>query len=133
MCSVRVRLYGRISIQPCTKGIFIAQQSYSRGCEDTYPCLYNLFRVSPACAWYNRTWNTTWFSTFWRQRISSTVTATNAAFVNRILRRDSVFQQDGPSIAKAPPYPRFYYYDLLLLNRRSCNYRNPHSTRDKAS
>jgi len=89
------------------------------------------------------TWNTTWFSAFWRQRISSTVTATNAALIIRIsdmvlqyqsiLQRDSVFQQDGPSIAKAPPYPRFYYYDLLLLNRRSCNYRNPHSTRDKAS
>ena len=78
------------------------------------------------------TWNTTWFSTFWRQQISSTVTATNAAFVNRILQRDSVFQQDGPSIAKASPYPRFYYYDPKL-NRRSCNYRNPHSTRDKAS
>jgi len=45
------------------------------------------------------TWNTTWFSVFWRQRNSSTVTATNAAFVNRILQRDSVFQQDGPSIA----------------------------------
>ena len=57
------------------------------------------------------TWNTTWFSTFWRQRISSTVTATIAAFVNRILQRDSVFQSDGPSIAKASPYPRFYYYD----------------------
>jgi hypothetical protein len=28
------------------------------------------------------TWNTTWFSTFWRQRISSAATATNAAFVN---------------------------------------------------
>jgi len=56
------------------------------------------------------TWNTTWFSTFWRQRISSTVTATNAAFVNRILQRDSAFQQDGPSIAKASPYPRFFYY-----------------------
>ena len=78
------------------------------------------------------TWNTTWFSAFWRQRISSTVTATNAAFVNRILQRDSVFQQDGPSIAKAPPYPRFYNYDPKL-NRRSCNYRNPHSTRDKES
>jgi len=78
------------------------------------------------------TWNTTWFSTFWRQRISSTVTATNAAFVNRILQRDSVFQQDGPSIAKASPCPRFYYYDPKL-NWRSCNYRNPHSTRDKAS
>jgi len=36
------------------------------------------------------TWNTTWFSTFWRQRISSAVTATNAAFVNRILQRDAV-------------------------------------------
>ena len=78
------------------------------------------------------TWNTTWFSTFWRQRISSTVTATNAAFVNRILQRDSVFQQDGPSIAKASPYPRFYNYDPKL-NRRSCNHRNPHSTRDKNS
>jgi len=64
------------------------------------------------------TWNTTWFSTFWRQRISSTVTATNAAFVNRILQRDYVFQQDGPSIAKASPYPRFHYYDPKL-NRRS--------------
>ena len=68
------------------------------------------------------TWNTTWFSTFWRQQISSTVTATNAAFVNRVLQRDPVFQQDGPYIAKAPPYPRFYYYDPKL-NRRSCNYR----------
>jgi hypothetical protein len=54
------------------------------------------------------------------------------AFVNRILQRDSVFQQDGPSIAKAPPLPRFYNYDPKL-NRRSCNHRNPHSTRDKAS
>ena len=26
------------------------------------------------------TWNTTWFSAIWRQRVSSTVTATNAAF-----------------------------------------------------
>ena len=44
------------------------------------------------------TWNTAWFSTFWRQRISSTVTATNAAFVNRILQRDSVFETglEGP-------------------------------------
>jgi len=71
------------------------------------------------------TWNTTWFSTFWRQRISSTFTATNAAFVNRILQRDYVFQKDGPSIAKAPPCPRFYYYDPKL-NRRPCNHRNPH-------
>ena len=29
----------------------------------------------------------------WRQRISSTVTATNAAFVNRILQRDAVARQ----------------------------------------
>jgi hypothetical protein len=78
------------------------------------------------------TWNTTWFSVFWRQRISSTVTAKNSAFVNRILQRNSVFQKDGPSIAKASPYPRFYYYDPKL-NRRLCNYRNPHSTRDRAS
>ena len=54
-----------------------------------------------------------------------TVTATNAAFVNRILQRDYVFQKDGPSIAKAPPCPRFYYYDPKL-NRRPCNHRNPH-------
>jgi len=78
------------------------------------------------------TWNTKWFSTLWRQRISSRVTATNAAFVNRILQRDSVFQQDGPSTAKASPHPRFYNYDPKL-NRRSCNRRIPHLTRDKAS
>jgi len=63
---------------------------------------------------------------------STTVTATNAAFVNRILQRDSVFKQDGPSYARASPYPRFYNYDPKL-NRRSCNHRNPHLTRDKAS
>jgi len=40
--------------------------------------------------------------------------------------------QDGPSTAKASPYPRFYNYDPEL-NRRSCNYRNPHLTRDKAT
>ena len=44
---------------------------------------------------------------------------------------DNVFQKYGPSIAKPPPYPRFYNYDPKL-NRRSCNHRN-HSTRDKAS
>ena len=39
------------------------------------------------------TWNTTWFSKSWRQRISSTVTATNAAFVNRILHRVLFFNK----------------------------------------
>jgi hypothetical protein len=78
------------------------------------------------------TWNTTWFSTFWRQRISSTVTATNAAFVNRILQRDTVVQHDGPSIAKVPPYPRFYNYDPKQ-NRRSIIHRNPYIPREKAS
>ena len=57
------------------------------------------------------TWKTTWFSEYWRQRFSSTVKATNAAFVIRILQRVSVFKQDGPSIAKAQPYPRFYNYE----------------------
>ena len=64
------------------------------------------------------TWKTTWFSEYWRQRFSSTVKATNAAFVIRILQRVSVFKQDGPSIAKAQPYPRFYNYDPKV-NRRS--------------
>jgi len=78
------------------------------------------------------TWNTTWFSTFWRQRISSTVTATNATFVNRILQRDAVSQQGGPCTAKASPCPRFYNYDLKQ-NRRSIFHHFPQLTRDKAS
>jgi hypothetical protein len=78
------------------------------------------------------TWNTTWFSAFWRQRISSTVTATNAAFVNRIPQRGTVVQHDGPSIAKVPPYPRFYNYDPKQ-NRRSTIHRNPYIPREKAS
>jgi len=60
------------------------------------------------------------------------VTATNAAFVNRILQRDTVVQHDGPSIAKVPPYPRFYNYDPKQ-NRRSIIHRNPYIPREKAS
>jgi len=49
------------------------------------------------------TWNTTWFSTFWRQRISSTVAAKYQRgfreFVNRILQRDALAQQGGPCTA----------------------------------
>jgi hypothetical protein len=78
------------------------------------------------------TWNTTWFSAFWRQRISSTVTATNATFVNRILQRDAVAQQGGPCTAKASPCPRFYNYDPKQ-NRRSIIHRCPQLIRDKAS
>jgi len=121
-----------------------AEQPSSKQSQETYltpPCIYPNRVVDKAAGMFSMrhshqdtdsTWNTTWFSTFWRQRISSTVTATNAAFVNRILQRDSVFQQDGPSIAKASRYPRFYNYDPKL-NRRSCNHRNPHSTRNKTS
>jgi hypothetical protein len=64
------------------------------------------------------------FTAFWRQRISSAVAATNAAFVNRIPQRDTVLQQYGSSIAKATPHPRFYNCDPEL-NRGSINHRNP--------
>ena len=60
------------------------------------------------------------------------VTATNAAIVNRILQRDTVVQHDGPSIAKVPPYARFYNYDPKQ-NRRSIIHRNPYIPREKAS
>jgi len=55
-----------------------------------------------------------------------------AAFVNRILQRDTVVQHDGPSIAKVQPYPRFYNYDPKQ-NRRSIINRNPYIPREKAS
>ena len=76
------------------------------------------------------TWNTTWFSTFRRQRVSSTATATNATFVNRILQRGAVAQQGGPCTAKASPCPRFYNYDLKQ-NQRSIIHRCPELIRDK--
>ena len=56
------------------------------------------------------TWSTTWFSTFWRQRISSAITATNAAYVDRILRADVAASQfrNGQT---APSHGICYYYD----------------------
>ena len=39
---------------------------------------------------------------------------------------------DGPSIAKVPPYPRFYNYDPKQ-NRRSIIHRIPYIPREKAS
>ena len=56
------------------------------------------------------TWSTTWFSTFWRQRISSAITATNASYVDRILRADVAASQfrDGQT---ASSHGVCYYYD----------------------
>ena len=56
------------------------------------------------------TWSTTWFSTFWRQRISTAITATNAAYVDRILRADVAASQfrNGQT---APSNGVCYYYD----------------------
>ena len=46
------------------------------------------------------TWLITYYSAFWRQRISSTVTATYAHFINRSQQGNSCFQEDCPSIDK---------------------------------
>ena len=35
------------------------------------------------------TWPTTWSSKYWRQRITAAVTATNAAFIGRLLKADA--------------------------------------------
>jgi len=58
----------------------------------------------------NSIWNTTWFSTYWRQRLSTTATATNAAFVRRIPQADSIAQQNGPKQTRASYFPKFYNY-----------------------
>ena len=45
---------------------------------------------------------------------------------------NTVVQHDGPSIAKVPPYPRFYNYDPKK-NRRLIIHRNPYIPREKTS
>ena len=58
------------------------------------------------------TWSTTWFSTFWRQRISTAATATSAAFLDRILRADQVAALGGPKSRKPHSrFPRHYNYN----------------------
>jgi len=58
------------------------------------------------------TWSTTWFSTFWRQRISTAATATSAAFVDRVLRADQAAAFEGPRSRKPHSrFPRHYYYN----------------------
>ena len=58
------------------------------------------------------TWSTTWFSTFWRQRISTAVAATSAAIADRALRAAQASAFEGPRPRK--PHSRFlrhYYYN----------------------
>ena len=58
------------------------------------------------------TWSTTWFSTFWRQRISTAATATSAALLDRILRADQAAAFEGPRSRKPHSrFPRHYYYN----------------------
>ena len=58
------------------------------------------------------TWSTTWFSTFWRQRISTAATATSAAFVDRALRADQAAAFEGPRSRKPHSrFPRHCYYN----------------------
>ena len=58
------------------------------------------------------TWSTTWFSTFWRQRISTAATATSAAFVAKILRADESSAAEGPRARASHSWtPRHYFYD----------------------
>ena len=58
------------------------------------------------------TWSTTWFSTFWRQRISTAATATSAALLDRILRADQVAALGGPKSRKPHSrFPRHYNYN----------------------
>jgi hypothetical protein len=57
------------------------------------------------------TWTTTWFSTFWRQRLSTSATATSASFVGRILHEDSVAAQGGPRSTRPSYFPKFYNYN----------------------
>jgi hypothetical protein len=72
------------------------------------------------------TWSTTWFSTYWLQRISSATTATNAFFVDRIIRADvAATHQQGRS-AYDRRYPQFYHYDPNQRRRGIYYSRNFH-------
>ena len=66
------------------------------------------------------TWSTTWFSTFRRQRISTAATATNAAFLDKILRADQAAASGGPRSRK--PHARF---------SRHCSYNPNHGRQHK--
>ena len=58
------------------------------------------------------TWSTTWFSTFWRQRISTAATATSASFLDKILRADQAAALEGSRSRKPHSrFPRHYYYN----------------------
>ena len=58
------------------------------------------------------TWSTTWFSTFWRQRISTAATATSASFLDKILRADQAAALEGSRSRKPNSrFPRHYYYN----------------------
>ena len=66
------------------------------------------------------TWSTTWFSTFWRQKIPTAATATGAAFVDRALRADQAAAFEGPRSRKH--HSRF---------PRHCNYNPNHGRQHK--
>ena len=58
------------------------------------------------------TWSTTWFSTFWRQQISTAATATSAAILDRVLRADKAAAFEGPeSCNPHSRFPRHNYYN----------------------
>ena len=58
------------------------------------------------------TWSTTWFSTFWRQRISTAATSTSAALLDRTLRADQAPVLEGPRSRKPHSrFPRHYNYN----------------------
>ena len=57
------------------------------------------------------TWSTTWFSTYWQQRIAAAVTATNAVFIGRILNADAAAACGGFKANKPPRFPRYCFFD----------------------
>jgi len=56
-------------------------------------------------------WSTTWFSTYWRQRIAGAVTATNAVFIGRILNADAAVACGGFKANKPSRFHKYYFFD----------------------
>ena len=54
---------------------------------------------------FDSTWTTTWFSTFFHQRLGVVVTVTDTAFIGRILKADSAAAADGPSLDASSETP----------------------------